>query len=100
MTTKRPGSPSWIALTGVWVVLMGPMSARGDLPIEQEPIQYSKSLADDPMARLQKRIDRGEVTLRFDEDGQGYLKSVLEALEIHPDSQTLVFSKTSFQHTR
>jgi hypothetical protein len=91
---------SWgIALAACGIIVLAP-SARGDLPIEQEPINYSTSQADDPVARLQKRIDRHEVTLRFDADGQGYLKSVLEALKISPESQALVFSKTSFQHTR
>ncbi len=45
-------------------------------------------------------MDRGEVKLRFDDEGQGYLKSILEWLKVAPESQTLVFSKTSFQHTR
>ena len=75
-------------------------SARADLPIEQEPINYSTAAADDPVARLQKRIDRGEASLSFDEEGRATCKSVLEQLKVPAASQTLVFSKTSFQHTR
>lgn len=52
------------------------------------------------MARLQKRIDRGEATLKFDGEGQGYLQSVLDSLNVPGESQALVFSKTSFQHAR
>src|SRR5262249_3554922 len=56
--------------------------------------------AADPVARLQERIDRGEVKLTYDEDAQGYLRAVLGALGVAPETQALVFSKTSFQHTR
>ena len=51
----------------------------------------------DPVQRLQQRIDRGEVELRFDDDGKGWLRSLLEAFDIPVSSQTLVFSKTSAQ---
>ena len=74
-------------------------AARGELPIEQEPINYLSAPAHDPVARLQERLDRGEVRLNH-EDKQGYLKSVLDLLQVSATSQTLVFSKTSFQHTR
>lgn len=53
--------------------------------------------AQDPVQQLQQRIDSGEVTLRFDQDGKGWLRSLLEAFEIPVSSQTLVFSKTSAQ---
>lgn len=51
----------------------------------------------DPVQRLQQRIDSGEVELRFDHDGKGWLRSILEAFDIPVSSQTLVFSKTSAQ---
>ncbi|MBX6316195.1 MAG: hypothetical protein IRY99_25280 [Isosphaeraceae bacterium] len=79
---------------GIWAT-----SARGELPIDREPIDYHNAPVHDPVARLQERLDRGEVTLRYD-DKNGYLASVLEQLGISPTSQMLVFSKTSFQHTR
>ncbi len=63
---------------------------------EDEPINYLKARVDDPVARLQKKIDRGECTPSRD-DRTGYLKWVLDALDIPVSSQTLVFSKTSFQ---
>jgi hypothetical protein len=83
-----------------WVSIATSATARADLPIEQEPINYSKARADDPVAQLQERLERGAVKLTHDENRQGYLKSVLEQLKISPESQALVFSKTSFQHTR
>jgi hypothetical protein len=52
---------------------------------------------DDPVARLQRQLDKGETTLDYRADGFGYLPSVLEHLGVNVDSQVLVFSKTSFQ---
>ncbi len=49
----------------------------------------------DPVARLQKKMDSGDVRLTWGE--HGYLESVLKALGVSQSSQTLVFSKTSFQ---
>ncbi len=52
--------------------------------------------AANPIEDLQRKIDSGEVKLEF-RAPRGYLDSVLEALEISPNTQTLVFSKTSAQ---
>jgi hypothetical protein len=41
-------------------------------------------------------MDHGEVTLQYEAE-HGYLKSLLDQLDIPVSSQTLVFSKTSFQ---
>jgi len=49
-----------------------------------------------PIARLQQRVNAGEVELEFD-PRHGYLPSLLKALKIPVSSQTLVFSKTSAQ---
>jgi hypothetical protein len=50
----------------------------------------------DALTRLGQEFERGETTLEFRNRG-GYLPSLLEHLNINVDSQTLVFSKTSFQ---
>ena len=63
---------------------------------EYPTIQYSTSVPTDPVARLQQKIDAGEVELSFDGE-RGYLASMLRELDVHVDSQTLVFSRTSFQ---
>ncbi len=47
------------------------------------------------MARLQQRLERGEVKLDDDET-TGYLTAVLKELQIPVSSQGVVFSKTSF----
>ncbi|MEZ5394846.1 MAG: hypothetical protein R2724_18745 [Bryobacterales bacterium] len=53
-------------------------------------------LGANPVERLQQRIDAGEVRLEYTAP-RGYLDSLLEAFGIDPQTQTLVFSKTSAQ---
>jgi hypothetical protein len=69
---------------------------QGYLPFADAPINYRSMELRDPVARLEKRLERGEVVLHYDAH-HGYLNSILEALHIPVSSQTLVFSKTSFQ---
>ncbi len=56
--------------------------------------------AGDAVSRLVLRLARGEVALERGADGQGYLASVLTALDVPVDSQLLAFSKTSVQAAR
>ena len=63
---------------------------------EYEVMEYSTRVPTDPVARLQQKIDSGEVKLQFDAKS-GYLNSLLRHLGIPVASQILVFSKTSFQ---
>ena len=60
----------------------------------------SSSGADSPTnaaARLTAALSTGAVQLKFETNGFGYLRSLLENLGIKADTQVLVFSKTSFQ---
>src|SRR5258708_4820413 len=72
---------------------------QGYLPFADAPIHYRSESLSDPVAKLQKRLDRGEIRLDY-ERGHGYLRPVLRALRISVASQTLVFSKTSFQYPK
>jgi hypothetical protein len=72
------------------------LSSSWIVPADHESIQYSKGAVDDPVSRLQKRLDSGAVRLKY-EDEFGYLRSVLKELQVPQSSQVLVFSKTSFQ---
>jgi hypothetical protein len=66
---------------------------------ERPPIEYSLTEPANRISELQARLDRGE--LRFDHDEHfGYLKALLDALDVPVESQMLVFSKTSFQRHR
>src|ERR1700722_6681068 len=70
---------------------------QGFLPFADGPINYRSSELNDPVARLEKRLERGDLKLHYD-TRHGYLKSVLDALRVPVSSQALVFSKTSFQY--
>jgi hypothetical protein len=64
------------------------------LPYGQKPIDYFGEPGENAVSRLQSRLERGDVRLSMDEK-QGYLPSLLEALDIPASSQMLVFSKTA-----
>lgn len=73
--------------------------AAGAMTAARPPVLLAQAAgrpADDPVARLGRRIENGETTLEY-RPGSGYLGSLLERLDIRADSQVLVFSKTSFQ---
>lgn len=63
---------------------------------ESPAIGYENAGKNDPVARLQQQLERGEVKLEYSEI-DGYLSSVLKLLKVPVSSQGLVFSKTSFQ---
>lgn len=67
------------------------------IPLDDPAIQYGARPVNDPVARLQQRLEKGETKLEVASNGWGYLPSVLKQLGINPDSQALVFSKTSTQ---
>jgi hypothetical protein len=67
--------------------------------IDDPAIGYSTRPVTDPVSQLNLAIQQGKVHLEFD-DKQGYLRSVLEALDVPVQSQLVVFSKTSFQMYR
>jgi hypothetical protein len=62
-------------------------------------IKYDRTAANDPVAELNRKLERGEATLAAN-GPSGYLQAVLAALEVPVESQVLVFSKTSFQAPR
>src|SRR5262245_43334862 len=59
-------------------------------------IEYPDRQTNEPVAELARKVADGSIQLRFDKDS-GYLNSVLEALHLSPETQTMVFSKTSLQ---
>jgi hypothetical protein len=70
------------------------------IPLDHAAIDYDKRPLDDAISRLQERLDKGEVKLAYEANHDGYLGSLLKALQVNVDSQLLVFSKTSFQATK
>jgi hypothetical protein len=87
---------TWIAATalGGAQLTMSPSAMRA-----HPNINYLAGQTTDPLARLNSKLASGEVTLR-EEPTNGYLRSVLQALDVPVESQILVFSKTSFQASR
>jgi hypothetical protein len=79
-------------------LLMRPARAQGP-DLERDPINYNTAPADNPVSRLQQRLDAGQLKLTF-EPGFGYLRSLLRELRVPTSSQMLVFSKTSLQRQR
>lgn len=83
----------------VSLFVLSSLSSRATVqeqPHESPAINYRSGGGNDPVARLQRKIDSGEVKLEYAENG-GYLQSVLKHLGVPVSSQGLVFSKTSFQ---
>jgi len=72
---------------------------QGYMPYSDAPINYRSDDVADSVAKLEQQIEKGEASLTWDPD-QGYLKSVLKLLKVPVESQTLVFSKTSFQYPK
>lgn len=65
---------------------------------EHPVIRYADAAPRDPVARLRESLRAGARTLAHHDKG-GYLRAVLDALDISPSSQLLVFSKTGIQRT-
>jgi hypothetical protein len=87
----------------VWLVVQayGQIAVRnqGYVPYSDPPINYRSEDLNDPVAKLQQQLDQGKTALQYD-PRHGYLESVLKLLNVPVDSQTLVFSKTSFQYKK
>ena len=62
------------------------------------PIRYGEGSTDDAVARLQRHAGEAAALPWRREGRRGYLRALLRALSVPESSQTLVFSKTSFQN--
>jgi hypothetical protein len=94
---QRPGaSPDPPANGAAEAPLGAAPTARLRYDTEYPVIGYSGLATHNAIARLQARLDSGEVKLTFN-PVRGYLDSLLTALGIAPSSQALVYSRTSLQ---
>src|SRR5262249_54643107 len=74
----------------------GAIDERPFFSTRRDPaIDYDRQ-TDDVVAQLAQKVDEGTVPLRFDKSS-GYLLSVLAALHVPIESQSVIFSKTSLQ---
>jgi len=86
-------------LCSLVTLLVGPDVLAQRDGFEQPPIDYLNAEVNDPVSVLASKIQAGQAVLEYDKTF-GYLKSVLKALGVSVNSQTLVFSKTSLQLQR
>ncbi len=97
MTIRKSRYIVTCALAGAAVVALD--AQRRDVfvqPRDHPAIRYSAPDVSDAVARLNRRIDDGTARLPFDQ-ASGYLRGILDALNVPIESQSLVFSPTSFQ---
>lgn len=73
------------------------VSAQFSAGEEYNLVDYAGDASLNPVAKLNDNLVRGDVVLEY-RDQRGYLDSLLDALNIDPSSQLLVFSPTSLQH--
>src|SRR5690348_2500382 len=66
-------------------------------PAQDHPaIRYTTSAPHDPVSELDRKLASSDTHLKF-EGASGYLRSVLDALNVPIESQIAVFSQTSLQ---
>src|SRR5262245_28308197 len=80
---------SFFKPTRIWITALAALMPAAAGALRQET--GSSSVAD-----LSDKIQHDKIFLNYD-DKQGYLRSVLKELQVPISSQTLVFSKSSFQ---
>jgi len=74
----------WRNAVGILIpvaVAIAGLSGSYMVPLDHEAIQYAKAPVNDPVSRLQTRIDSGEAKLRYEPEF-GYLRSVLNELNV------------------
>jgi hypothetical protein len=92
-----------VVLAGVtWLAALTLVSSQQRTPfaglLDQHPaIDYRGGAVSDAVSQLQRDLTAGTQTIAF-AGQQGYLRSVLAALNIPVESQVLLFSKTGLQH--
>jgi hypothetical protein len=89
---------AWLA-AGIVAGAVAVLAALGGASLaspDHPAIEYATRPTNDAVAQLNRKIEDGHVQLKF-EGVQGYLRSVLDALDIPIESQMVVFSKTSLE---
>jgi hypothetical protein len=79
-----------------WPLLLLPLAAVAIAAARAD----DAALPSNVVAALEAKLEKGEVKLTYEPDGHGYLRSVLAALKVSPESQVLPFTKSSLQFDR
>src|SRR5579872_4518242 len=93
-------------LASLWVALVAGLAAAAGLDLDgpfageldHPAIAYATRPEHNAVSELNAKLQEGKTRLAF-EGTPGYLRSVLEALNVPVESQMMVFSKTSLQAT-
>lgn len=89
-----------LLLSLIWPLAgLGRPAIANDAEYEHEAIGYSTATPHNAVSRLQERIAQGDAKLNYDNE-TGWLRSLLEELDVDASSQMLVYSKTSLQRSR
>ena len=102
--SSRLAAPGILFLFLLLVVpIADSVRAQSDGDYDHGSIGYSKTNPTDPVARLQQRIDSGEVTLKSESD-LGYLPAILRELNVPPpgalDGNAPVIYQAGFRFAR
>jgi hypothetical protein len=95
---RRNAAPAGaiLCLVGAVSAVFGQFSDAFKESRDHPAIQYSTRETTDAVAVLNERVRAGQLDVSFG-GPRGYLDSVLKALDVPVESQTLVFSETSFE---
>jgi hypothetical protein len=87
-----------VALSSTAAVTLAQQRRSGafDQSINHPAIKYFTAETDTPVDRLNQKLRDGSAKLAWDEK-TGYLKSVLELLDVPVESQVMVYTQTSLQ---
>jgi hypothetical protein len=99
MSVSRGKSLSSAVLIGALLTGAAGFAELGDTlapKLDHPAIQYFTGPVNDPVSELNRKLQSGQEHLKF-EGPQGYLRSVLAALNVPIESQIAVFLKTSLQ---
>src|SRR5580692_1822201 len=83
-----------VLLIATLAVAFGDLGGMFSAGLQDPAIQYFTRPVTDPVYQLNRHIQDGTVRLKF-AGPQGYLRSLLDALDVPVESQLMVFSKTS-----
>ena len=95
----------WCAAAAGLSALLGAHAALGQRggvfreSRDHPAIRYTDGPRNDAVTALNRALESGAAALEFD-PASGYLRSVLDALDVPVESQVTVFSETSFQARR
>ena len=101
----RTGNHQRIVVGAALLCASGVLVAAAEVYLDKIPtshpaIHWLQGPFDNPVERLQQKLNAGQASLQYLDSNLTYLPSLLENLGISPESQALVFSKTSFQSTK